>query len=347
MSVPVHLGAIGLAVPSTVIGQQDAERLAQQRASARQAAAIERIFRGTRIATRHVVLDGLDDPVLTANPTTADRMQRYALHAPPLAHDACRRSLDAIGLAPESITHLVTASCTGFVAPGVDHGLIGSLSLSPEVERTHVGYMGCHGAINAIAVARAIAASQPGSLVLVCCVELCSLHHHAQPSAEQLVANALFADGAAACVVGADVPGWRIGPRSSRVLAGTSDLMGWTIGDHGFEMALGREVPAQLREAIGPWTRDLLRRSERTPADIGAWAIHPGGPGIVQAVGDSIGIDSAMLMPSLGVLERFGNMSSPTVLFVLEEIGRSLGIVDSAMLAFGPGLSAEGLVLLA
>lgn len=347
MSAAVHLGSIGLAVPGTVVTQADAERIAQRNRGAREAAAISRVFRGTRIATRHVVLDGLDDAVLTTNPTTAERMKRYAEHAPALAHEACRKSLDGLGIEGHAITHLVTASCTGFVAPGVDHLLIRSLGLSPGVERTHIGYMGCHGAINAIAVAAAIAQSQPGSRVLVCCVELCSLHHHAHPTGEQLVANALFADGAAACIIGAGVPGWRIGPRASRVLEGTGDLMGWSIGDHGFEMSLGREVPAILRQQIGPWAGDLLRRAERAAGDIGGFAIHPGGPGIVQAVGDSMGLPEAALAPSLAVLERYGNMSSPTVLFVLDEIARRHGLVDSALLAFGPGLSAEGLVLLA
>lgn len=350
MTARVH--SIGLATPKAVLTQAEAIALAQRSGASASPERIERIFRGSGVSQRAIALHGMGDPIFTDNPSTGERMQRYAEHAPPLAREACNRSLARAGLDPSAITHVVTASCTGFVAPGIDHALIESLGLSRDVARTHVGYMGCHGAINALAVASAIAEADPQAIVLVCCVELCSLHYHSAPTDEQLVANALFGDGAAACIVSQRDPkerarGWRIAVRSSRVVESTSELMGWAIGDHGFVMRLSPRVPRVLRESVADWTNELANRAGREPGELVGWAVHPGGPSIVDAVGESLGLADARLAASRAVLDRHGNMSSPTVLFVLEEVAATQGVVDTAMLAFGPGVSCEGLVLLA
>src|SRR5262249_34184924 len=133
-------------------------------------------------------------------PTTAERLRVYAEEAGPLALRAARSALTKAGVDAGQVSHLVTVSCTGFFAPGVDADLIAGLKLSPSVQRTNVGYMGCHGALNGLRVARAYAEADPDAVVLTCAVELCSLHYHYGWDAGRIVANAIFADGAAAVV---------------------------------------------------------------------------------------------------------------------------------------------------
>src|SRR5262249_30830043 len=151
-----------------------------------------------------------------AGPSTAERMQLYAAEAPPLAVEAAGKALAESGVEPASFTHLVTVSCTGLVAPGVDFALIRGLGLQPTVERTHVGFMGCHGAMNGLRAANAFATADPAARVLVCAVELCSLHYHFGNDPDKALANAIFADGAAA-VVGCGVPASRVGHNAGPV----------------------------------------------------------------------------------------------------------------------------------
>src|SRR6266545_4625581 len=226
-------------------------------------------------------------------PTTGERMKVYAEEAGPLAVHASAAALAEAGFAPESITHLVTVSCTGFVAPGVDFAIITGLGLNPTVARTHVGFMGCHGALNGLRVANAFATADPAARVLVCAVELCSLHYYYGSAADKLIANAIFADGAAAVVGAAKKPtppgppslkgrgeieprrtdeafgfplpssplpfreggpggvgsssgcgsSWTLLASGSCLVPNSADDMGWTVGDHGFEMSLSRRVP--------------------------------------------------------------------------------------------------------
>ncbi len=230
-----------------------------------------------------------------------------------------------------------------FQRAGVDVGLVERLSLNRNVSRTHIGFMGCHGALNGLRVASALSRSTPGT-VLVCCVELCSLHHQYTRDPQQIVANSLFSDGAAA-VVGSsrDYAGqcWQLLDQFSTVLPDTADNMAWRIGDHGFEMRLSPAVPAIVKREVGPWLAARLAEHSLRIADVKSWAIHPGGPRILAACGESLGLAAGQLVPSQQVLADYGNMSSPTVLFILKELladGRNLPCV---MLAFGPGLTIE------
>lgn len=286
-------------------------------------------------------------------PSTAERMRAYQEHAAPLLHRAGQRVIDRMEGTSDSITHLVTVSCTGFCAPGIDSQLIESLGLSHEVERTHVGFMGCHGLINGIRVARSIVESNPQARVLVGAVELCSLHQQYSEDSDQLVASALFSDGAACLLVEGDrseesshSQGWEIVSSLSRKLADTSDLMGWKIGNHGFQMTLSPRIPsvieAELRHPITEWLA-----TEQIPlSDIQGWAVHPGGPRVIDAAGHALKLADFMLQPSREILWEFGNMSSPTVLFILERLHSSIGSGDHAvMIAFGPGLQVEAILL--
>ena len=208
--------------------------------------------------------------------------------------------------------------------------------------------MGCHGALNGLRVAAAFGKASPSNKVLMCCVELCSIHHQYSANAQQIVANALFSDGAAAIVgTGADSADepWQVVDQSSYLLPDTSELMAWRIGDHGFEMNLSPQVPSVIEKMLRPWLREWLARHAMDVQDVQSWAIHPGGPRILTACAESLGLDHACLDPSQQVLADFGNMSSPTVLFILEQL-RSQGCgLPCVVLAFGPGLTIEAALI--
>lgn len=286
-------------------------------------------------------------------PTTAERMQVYEKFAGPLLQAACERAHVMTPWDHASITHLITVSCTGFCAPGIDHFLMDALQLPLHVQRTNVGFMGCHGLLNGIRTAEAIVRADPQARVLVGAVELCSLHQQYTEDSEQLVANALFADGAAAILVGIPLPSshhaeptWEIVSSRSLRIPETSDLMSWRIGDHGFQMTLSPRVPAVIEEQLRAPVEAWLAANGCDLQRIRHWAIHPGGPRILDAVGRCLWLDESSLQPSRHVLAEYGNMSSPTVLFILDAISK-VAVPGEAcvMLGFGPGLHAEAILL--
>ncbi len=298
------------------------------------------VLDGTRHSGSDYLPRGADDD---RGPTTRQRMRHYTELAPPLAIQASREALARSGLAAAEVTHLITVSCTGFFSPGVDFALIRGLGLAPTVERTHVGFMGCHGALNGLRVARAFTEAAADARVLLCAVELCCLHYHYGWNPQTVVANALFADGAAA-VVGAGFtrPGaWRITATGSCLIPDSSAAMTWTIGDHGFEMTLSKRVPALIAKHLRPWLERWLASQGVTVADVASWAVHPGGPRILDAVEDSLGLPRSATADSWAVLAECGNMSSPTVLFILDRLRARQAPLPCVALAFGPGLVAE------
>jgi predicted naringenin-chalcone synthase len=272
-------------------------------------------------------------------------MERYASEAVPLAVDAARRAFEGIEIGPRDVTHLVTVSCTGFGAPGVEFALIGELGLPPTVGRMNVGFMGCHGALNGLRAAQAIGAADPSAVVLLCAVEICSLHYQYGTDPEQLVANAIFADGAAA-VVGrgarsGDGAAWRLVSCGSCLIPDTTDAMTWRVGDHGFEMSLSAKVPSLIERNLGPWLLSWLDRNGLALHQVRSWAVHPGGPRILTAVEKALQLAPDALDASRRVLAECGNMSSPTVLFVLDRLLEQGAPGPIVALAFGPGLVAE------
>jgi predicted naringenin-chalcone synthase len=359
---------MGTALPSHSISQADAAEVAKAVCctTQEQADALPSLYRQTGIERRHmvfnqhVVRDVLQGTTSTQSvflptgrpddrgPSTAQRMKRYAEEAPPLALDASRRALDESGVAAGRLTHLITVSCTGFEAPGVDVRLIKGLGLPATVQRTHVGFMGCHGAINGLRVGRAFAAAEPDAHILLCAVELCSLHYHYGWNPKKVVGNALFADGAAAVVgVGADAPAdaWRVMGAGSCLIPDSEYAMGWTVGDFGFEMTLSTRVPGLIRANLRPWLDGWLARHGLAVADVASWAIHPGGPRVLGAVEEPLGLASEATAVSRAVLREHGNMSSPTVLFILDQLRRQQAPRPCVALGFGPGLVAEALLL--
>lgn len=275
-------------------------------------------------------------------PTTAERMQAYEVHAPTLAIAAAQKALDDARLAANDVTHVVSVSCTGFTAPGIDMALIDGLGLKPTVERTHIGFMGCHGALNGLKVARGCLGAEPDARVLVCAVELCTLHLFTGWDPEKIVANALFSDGAGALVCRNDVPdAWRLAAVGTVRIPDSATAMTWRIRDFGFDMGLSRRIPELIAQHLRGWLVGWLDRQGLTMADVGSWAVHPGGPKILDAVDCSLSLPKGALDHSRAVLADYGNMSSPTVLFILDRMRRENAPRPCVALGFGPGMVVE------
>jgi predicted naringenin-chalcone synthase len=301
------------------------------------------LFNGTRHSGSPFLPNG--DPNFRG-PTTGQRNRMYAAEAMRLAVEAAQPAVAEAGYDANSITHLVTVSCTGFVSPGIDLALIHGLGLRPTIERTHVGFMGCHGALNGLRVANAYASANATARVLLCAVELCSLHYHYGDEPEKVVANALFADGAAAVVgAGGDGTGWRIAATGSCLIPDSAEAMTWTIGDHGFEMTLSKQVPRLIAHSLREWLCEWLAANGLSVTEVGSWAIHPGGPKIVEAAEEALGLPREATAVSRGVFADYGNMSSPTVLFILDRLRRTNAPRPCVVLGFGPGLVAEAVLI--
>ena len=274
-------------------------------------------------------------------------MAIYAKRATALAIRSTRTALKDSGVRADEITHLVSASCTGFASPGWDIDLVESLGLPRQVQRTNVGFMGCHAAINALRVAGAFSRADRNARVLVCCTEICSVHFRYNARPDQVVANALFADGAGAVVVGSDGARFpRIASTASRVIEDSREQMGWAVGERGFEMNLGIELPGTIRRCAQAWVREWLGSQGLGIEDVGSWAVHPGGPKILSSVGEALCLPGSALDTSRRVLGAHGNMSSATVLFILDAMraGGELRL-PCVLMSFGPGVTAEALLL--
>jgi predicted naringenin-chalcone synthase len=360
---------LGTAVPDHSISQERAGAVARALCchTDDQAEILPGLYRQSGINQRHFVIgaDVMDDilagtrhsqSIFLASggegdygPSTGARMEFYVREALPLACRASLQALERSNVRSESITHIVTVSCTGFSAPGVDYGLIKQLGLPPTVQRTNVGFMGCHGAVNGLRVAQAYADAAPGTRVLLCAVELCSIHFHYQWNPKKLVANALFADGAAA-VVGAPAAeshddAWRVAATGSCLFPNTAYAMTWSIGDHGFDMHLSTRIPNLIAGALKPWLEEWLGQHGLSLAAVGSWAVHPGGPRVVNVVEECLGLGSGVLDVSREILAQCGNMSSPTVLFILDRLRQLRAPRPCVVLGFGPGLVAEAALI--
>jgi len=272
-------------------------------------------------------------------PGTAERMRLYAQEAPALALAAIRQLGEQTELGP--ITHLVVASCTGFVAPGVDQIIAAALGLE-DVERTLIGFMGCYAAAAALRTAHHIVRSDPAARVLTVTVELSTLHLQVADRLEPLLAELQFGDGAAAALVTGEPRGLGIAAPFTAALPDSGELIQWTIGDTGFDMVLSGEVPGRIASALQD--EQVLRRllGDWPPGEVDAWAVHAGGRSILDAVERALGLGPQCLAASRGVLAGHGNMSSSTLMFVLRDLLDQPGVGRGVAIAFGPGLAAEG-----
>jgi len=271
-------------------------------------------------------------------PDTAARMRAFEAHAPELAATAVERL--QLGAEAARVTHLLITCCTGFSAPGLDFEIVERCKLAPSVERTMIGFMGCYAAINALKLARHIVRSEPASRVLIVNLELCTLHLKETSDLEQILSFLLFGDGCAACLVTSEPHGAAMDSFRAVLVPDTRELITWHIRDFGFDMVLSGQVPATIREALRVSADEILADSPASKVDL--WAVHPGGRTVLDAVERAFSLAPAALAASREVLRRYGNMSSATVMFVLQALLRSptRGASGCAM-SFGPGLIAE------
>lgn len=341
----VYLNRIATAVPDFDVHQKFVDYCPKLFSDKRHAKLFQRMASRAQVEHRYSFLEpdpDLGDEKLDAQgfyslggfPTTEQRMALYEKCAPKLAYSA----LDQLDLS--GITHLIVTTCTGFYAPGIDQQIIEHYGLSPNVERTTVGFMGCNAAINALKLARHIVRSDREARVLVLNLELCTLHLKSEGTLEEMLSFLIFADGCAASVVSAEPQGMELQSFKSTCLRDTSDLITWRIGDAGFDMHLSGQVPGAIAAALPHSLDNLLDGSTRS--DITHWAIHPGGRSVLDAVREGAHLQEEQLAQSREVLRRYGNMSSATIMFVLQAM-----LEDSAhpgagfAMAFGPGLSVE------
>jgi predicted naringenin-chalcone synthase len=273
-----------------------------------------------------------------AFPSTADRMRRYEQAAPGLAAQAVDRL--GLGSRAKDVTHVIVTTCTGFSAPGLDLELVERCGLDPSVERTVIGFMGCYAAINALKLARHIVRSEPKARVLLLSLELCTLHLQETDNLELVLSFLVFGDGCAATLVTAEPEGLALDRFHAVLVPDTSDLITWRIRELGFDMFLSGQVPGAISNGLKIAADDIL--AGQKPEAFDHWAIHPGGRSVLDAVEGALSLGPKALYASRAILERYGNMSSATIMFVLQKLlgGNRPGGQGCAM-AFGPGLTAE------
>lgn len=327
---------------------------------------IHRVYGNSGIETRYSVLsDFLEDkpdnlfrmgdngkPV---EPGTRERNDRYAVESRTLAVDVAGRVLKSSSFSAGDVTHVITTTCTGFSNPGADYFIVRDLGLSRSVARFALGFMGCYAAIPALRMARDFCLANPSAVVLVASIELCSLHLHFEDGLDSLLANAIFADGAAAAIVSgrepdSGEPALRLDGFASAIIPEGEKDMAWRIGNKGFEIALSTYVPELIGGNIKSLLVPILAEHGMVLSDIGVWAIHPGGKAILDKVEKELELKPEQIKISREVLRRYGNMSSATVLFVLKELmeERSMTAGDCGRvcaMAFGPGLTVESAFL--
>ncbi len=319
------------------------------------------LYRATGIHQRYSVIPdyGLNgqpytfypkDSGLEPFPSIKLRMEKFKIFALELSLNAIERCCNNQDLS--EVTHLITVSCTGMYAPGLDIELVEKLGLNSSIERTAINFMGCYAAFNALKIADKIVTSDDKANVLIVCVELCSLHFQKETESDVLLANSLFGDGAAAIMV-------RSKPTNQYNLklekfycdlepSGKKEMT-WDIGDFGFEMRLSDRVPDVIESSIDHLTTILLSQLRVDVDDIDFFAIHPGGKKILKVIEERLNIPKEKNEFAHHVLKNYGNMSSPTVLFVLQEIINSLTADDNhktiLSFAFGPGITMESMLL--
>jgi alkylresorcinol/alkylpyrone synthase len=347
---------VGTAVPPYTLEQSlFKDRLLKRSLTREKTRYLERILSNCGIEKRHTALSLEEDGTIVYKGTSIDRFstaERNAIYAQeviPLALEASRNALNNADIDPSSITHVITVTCTGFTNPGFDFELVSGLCLSPSVHRYSLGFMGCYAAFPALELATAISQSDPSARILCVCAEICSLHFQPDSTFDDLLASTLFADGAGAIIVGNDhgeqpqIP--QIVDFRSEIIPDSEREMAWSIGDNGFSLVLSPYVS----RIIGLQIKSLVPKEwAPVPALVEHWLIHPGGKSILDRVQESLELDPQQLCDSRDVLKTYGNMSSATIVFVLQKLLQSGKYKEGqsvAMLGFGPGLTGKQMFL--
>lgn len=314
------------------------------------------LFQHSGIQTRYSSIPDFDKSkaehlFFNGTPSTAtvsDRLDVYKERALPLALTAVHAAFDKLNnkRTPSDITHLITVTCTGLSAPGLDAELLEQLNLPRDIYRTSVNFLGCNAAFHALKIADMICKIDEQANVLVVCVELCTLHFQPKNNHDNLLSNTIFGDGAAAVIVtGNTAPqkGLKVDGFYSLLLKEGKDLMGWNITPVNFEMILDAKIPEFIGEEVKTIVAAATEKTSIQPQQIKQWAIHPGGKKIVDTIKGKLNLTEQNVAASYKVLNDYGNMSSPTILFVLDELMQSEHQSTDAVFAigFGPGLSIE------
>jgi predicted naringenin-chalcone synthase len=353
--------AISTAVPSYVITQEKiADKIIDMLSlDAEKATSIKQLYQNSAIRTRYSVISdftkdrkdwhffGSEFPKKV--PGTLHRNNFYKIEAPKLAYKACLKALNSWGGDPATISHVISVSCTGMVAPGIEFDIVKLLKLKASTERLAINFMGCFGAFKGLSVAQSFAKENPKNRILVVCTELCSLHFQAEQTPDNILANSLFSDGAAAVIVGADPQSeetvlWEINNKCSLALDNTYDKMSWEASDQGFIMKLSQRIPSLLKKHIATFIQCLV--IDNFSFENCDWAIHPGGKSIIQSIEKALNLNSNQTQASWETLANYGNMSSATFLFVLNSLLQQKNQKKWTVgIGFGPGLCMEGILL--
>jgi predicted naringenin-chalcone synthase len=357
----VYLHAIQTWNPAQCYLQTEASELMQAQFDDKKVKrVIKHIYKQSEIEKRHTAVENFGSPDAHAlfgdrgdgrwkNPQTGDRNQHYRKVSQQASVDLARKTLDAApGFSAKDVTHIVTASCTGFYNPGPDYHIIRELGFSTRVERFHLGFMGCYAAFPALRLAHSLCRNDPQAVVMIQCMELCSLHVQLdEQNPETLVAGSLFADGAGCALVSARPPrsgeaGYDLLSLGSTLTDGGGGSMAWDIGNHGYEIVLSSYVPKILGENIRGSVLRGLQQHGWDLKDVDFWCVHPGGKAILDRIEDALNLGPEGLRTARDVLRNYGNMSSATIFFLL-----SLGLKEidqgpkTSAMAFGPGLTVE------
>ena len=355
--------SIGTAVPKHKHRQEDIMHFMQQVYAMTETdkRKLKFLYHQSGIDTRHSVIGDYNKCInewkfyphsenLEPFPSLELRMIWYNKFAPALSVDAIRECIDG-HIPAKEITHLITVSCTGMSAPGLDLQVMELMDLPKNIYRSSVNFMGCYAAIHAMKIADAICKSDAAAKVVIVCTELCTLHFQKEPTMDNIASSLLFADGAAAIFITADTfkkQGLHIDNFYAEVLTKGKKDMAWELSGTGFLMTLSSYVPDLVEEDFEGLVTRALEHAGKTKASVSNWCIHPGGKRIVDAIAKTLHLPQPALQPSYDIMREYGNMSSPTILFVLKQIMQQHKHTSSAEIfgaAFGPGLSMETFVL--
>jgi predicted naringenin-chalcone synthase len=351
--------AIGTAIPAHKHRQEDIMHFMQHVYAMNETdkRKLKFLYHHSGIETRHSVVADYNKSInewkfyphsenLEPFPSLELRMIWYNKYAPALSVDAVRKCIDG-NIPARDITHLITVSCTGMSAPGLDLQVMELMDLPKNIYRSSVNFMGCYAAIHAMKMADAICKSDSAAKVVIVCTELCTLHFQKEPTTDNIASSLLFADGAAAVLITHDTfnkHGFHIDDFYSEVVTKGKKDMAWELSSTGFLMTLSGYVPDLIEEDFESLVNRALQHAKKTTADVTDWCIHPGGKRIVDAIAKTLQLPRSVLQPSYDVMRDYGNMSSPTILFVLKQImlrhnnGSAAEIFGAA---FGPGLTME------
>lgn len=350
--------SIGLANPGNPIDQSSIAKFMQKahQLDSRESRKLNFLYKKSGISTRHSVIEDFENKKthdytffppneeLEPFPSTKTRMKLFCDTAPSLCEQAVRQCLSKTEVKAKEITHLILVSCTGMTAPGVELELMSSLGLEDSVERYCIHFMGCYAAFTGIKLADKIIKAEPDAKVLIVCVELCTLHFQKEYTEDNMLANSLFGDGAAAALMMNESKGLQINSYLSQVLREGESDMAWGIGDYGFEMRLSKYIPSLLDQGIHQ-LKDVFEEKYGL-STVDNFAIHPGGKQILQKVQSAFGLPDSANKHAFSVLNSFGNMSSATILFVLERMMKDESVCGKILaMGFGPGLTLESLLL--